>query len=377
MLQLVERVIAEANAKRPADRLLRQALSEAKFHFVEDRNQASDALFAYYRWLGWLEEEESPKHRILRARDLDQRNRQHEGGFDAKSLAERAIPAWIHGFMEVETPWLRQLQRPPVLWIRARAEKEEGVMAEMTGLTPHPALAHAFRHDDKEDLFKTLSFKNGAFEIQDIASQAVAAVCAPKSGETWWDMCAGEGGKTLHLGDLMGKKGLIWATDTVEWRLEKLKKRAARASLFNYRSKHWVDTTKPPVKALFDGILVDAPCTGVGTWHRNPHARWTLTATDILELAARQKQLLRMAAAQLKPGGRLLYSVCTMTHAETIEVARWADSELKELERAPFANPLSPKGGKSPTLQIKPHEVEGNGMFVAMWTKKAQSPPSK
>ena len=96
----------------------------------------------------------------------------------------------------------------------------------------------------------------------------------------------------------------------------------SRAKLFNYRAALWDGSPRLPTKAKFDGILVDAPCSGVGTWQRNPHARWTTTPNDVAELAAVQAKLLGNIASSVKPGGRLVYAVCTLTRAETTAVAR-------------------------------------------------------
>jgi 16S rRNA (cytosine967-C5)-methyltransferase len=101
----------------------------------------------------------------------------------------------------------------------------------------------------------------------------------------------------------MSNEGLIWASDRAQWRLAKLKQlkqRAARAKMFNYRAALWDGGDHLPTRTLFDGVLVDAPCSGVGTWHRNPHARWTTTANDVLELAEIQKRLLAEAARAVK-----------------------------------------------------------------------------
>src|SRR5205814_8236813 len=183
------------------------------------------------------------------------------------------------------------------------------------------------------DLFRTPEFHGGAFELQDVNSQAVSLICAPSAGQTWWDACAGEGGKTLHLCDLMGNKGLVWASDRAEWRLQKLKRRAARARLFNYRTRLWDGGPNLPVKTKFDGVLMDAPCSGIGTWQRNPHARWTSVARDVHELSAVQKDLLLYAAAAVKPGGKLIYSVCTLARAETTEVAAGFETASSGFER--------------------------------------------
>ncbi len=101
-------------------------------------------------------------------------------------------------------------------------------------------LPDAVIYEGAEDLFRTAEFHAGEFELQDISSQIVGWICDPQPGETWWDACAGEGGKTLHLCDLMRGKGLVWASDRAAWRLQKLKReRAARARVFNYRAALW------------------------------------------------------------------------------------------------------------------------------------------
>ncbi len=133
----------------------------------------------------------------------------------------------------------------------------------------------------------------------------------------------------------MGNKGLLWATDRHPKRLETLKRRAGRAKLFNYRTALWDGSPKLPTKTKFDGILVDAPCSGVGTWQRNPHARWATSPDDVRELAATQRALLDAVAGSLKPGGRLIYSVCTLTRSETTAIADAFTAAHPELD--PFA----------------------------------------
>ena len=224
-----------------------------------------------------------------------------------------------------------------------------------------------------EDLFRTAEFHAGEFELQDISSQIVGLVCDAKPGETWWDACAGEGGKALHLCDLMRNKGLLWASDRVEWRLQKLKQRAARAKVFNYRAAPWDGGAKLPTKTKFNGILVDAPCSGMGTWQRNPQARWTTTPQDVNELSEVQKALLANVAGSLKPGGRLIYSVCTLTEAETIGVAENFSQRFPELKPLSFSNPATPQAPSANSLLLWPHDVEGNGMFICGWRKAAEN----
>ncbi|MFA5058786.1 MAG: RsmB/NOP family class I SAM-dependent RNA methyltransferase, partial [Opitutaceae bacterium] len=202
----------------------------------------------------------------------------------------------------------------------------------------------------------------------------------------WWDACAGEGGKTLHLADLMQNRGLIWASDRSVRRLQILKKRAARAQVFNYRAVAWNGGPQPPTKTRFDGILVDAPCSGVGTWQRHPHARWTVSPADVRELAAVQQKLLQHAAGSLKSGGRLVYAVCTLTRTETTGVAAAFTADHPEFEPvAVFPETKDQRSEVSgqaarPALTsdlcrlssvvLWPQELNANGMFIAAWSRR-------
>jgi 16S rRNA (cytosine967-C5)-methyltransferase len=230
-------------------------------------------------------------------------------------------------------------------------------------------LPDAVLYQGAEDLFRTPEFHAGEFELQDISSQAVGLVCNPQPGETWWDACAGEGGKLLHLSALMENKGLIWASDRAEWRLKHLKRRTARAQAFNYRAALWNGGAKLPTKTKFDGVLLDAPCSGIGTWQRNPHARWTTTLDDVKELAAVQKQLLAHVAPSVKPGGKLVYAVCTLSRSETIEVVEAFEKQFPDFKPIEVLNPLKPDAPASAQAWIWPQDSGGNGMFIASWRR--------
>jgi 16S rRNA (cytosine967-C5)-methyltransferase len=165
----------------------------------------------------------------------------------------------------------------------------------------------------------------------------------------------------------MQNKGLIWAADRALWRLQRLKRRAARAQVFNYRTAIWDAGSKLPTKTKFDGVLVDAPCSGIGTWQRNPHARWTTRIHDVQQLAELQMTLLSRVAPSLKPGGKLVYSVCTLSRAETIGVADQFDREFAGFSRASIKNPLNENSQPESHLILWPQEYGGNGMFVVAW----------
>ncbi|HEY1111322.1 MAG TPA: RsmB/NOP family class I SAM-dependent RNA methyltransferase, partial [Opitutaceae bacterium] len=285
-----------------------------------------------------------------------------------EALAARAVPEWVRQEMDLPADYLRHLQREPALWLRARPGTSAKLARELGNCEVSDRAPDALRYTGMQDLFVTPAFHNGAFEIQDLASQLVGLACAPKPGETWWDACAGEGGKLLHLCDLMGNKGTVWASDRNERRLQVLKRRAARAQLFNYRLATWDGGAKLPTKTKFDGILLDAPCSGVGTWQRNPHARWSTTPDDVRELMATQRAMLDAVVPALKPGGRLIYSVCTLTRSETTAVASAFATEHADLEPAPL---FDPKGDATNSqLFLWPHELNANGMYLAAWRKK-------
>lgn len=375
LLTIAARVIAKADREHPADGVLRAELRSAKGILRSEGGVISDAVFAYYRWLGWLNLKAPVAEQIEEAVE---RNRDFQNGVATITEPElqRAIPGWAKKQVDVSVEWLRALQSEPKLWLRARPGKRRE-LAEKLGecwVGDESSPGDAVRYEGAEDLFRTGEFHAGEFELQDISSQVVGLVCNPQPGETWWDACAGEGGKMLHLCDLMRNKGLVWASDRAMWRLQKLKRRAARAKVFNYRTALWDGGTKLPTKTKFDGILVDAPCSGLGTWQRNPQARWTMTANDVAELSEVQKRLLASAVPALKPGGRLIYSVCTLTKAETVEVAEAITKQFAELRFTMLKNPLRPDAVATNLLWLWPQEVEGNGMFICCWERQgAQS----
>jgi 16S rRNA (cytosine967-C5)-methyltransferase len=356
----------------PADAALREYLAGNRSLGAVGRRSVSRAVFAYFRWLNWLEPAQSLQRQVLGALGLQARFDRDPASVKAAALAALAVPRWLAGEMEVPEGFLRSLQREPALWIRAKAGAAAEVAAGLGSCEP-PALPgtvsappglSALRYRGTADLHKAPGFQSGAFEIQDLSSQLVGHACAAQPGETWWDACAGEGGKALHLSDLMRNKGLIWATDRSVRRLSLLRRRAARAGMFNYRTAVWAGAAAAPFRTKCDGVLVDAPCSGVGTWQRNPHARWTTTLEDVVELAGVQAGLLARAALSVKPGGRLVYSVCTLTRSETTAVADAFEAAHRDFEPAGLAI----AGGRPRTLLL-PHELDSNGMFLAAWRR--------
>jgi len=386
VLNHAARVLKLVQTGVPADQALRDSLTQDR-HFTAPlaRRQVSQAVFTYFRWWRWLAPKDSLQKQLEAALALQARFDKTPDSFKPEALAARAVPEWLKDEIPwpeagavggnrpcaTELAWLRQLQRAPTLWIRTKQGLEAKVTTALGHCTPPPAhhsLLTAFAYSGPTDLYRTKEFQAGEFEIQDLASQLVSHACAPKPGETWWDTCAGEGGKSMHLADLMQNKGLLWATDRSVRRLTKLKARAARAQIFNYRAGEWDGGAKLPTKTKFDGVLIDAPCSGVGTWQRNPHARWTSSLTDVQELATVQTNLLNHVAPAVKSGGRLVYSVCTLTRAETTAIADAFTSAHPEFEPWPVSG--AQPSALSAQLFLWPQALNANGMFIATWKRK-------
>jgi 16S rRNA (cytosine967-C5)-methyltransferase len=379
ILNTIQQIIQAANREQPADLILKRELSAPHGVSPKQAREISKAVFAYYRWLGWLNSQQPLSAQIQKAAELANAFTKNPQEFSDADLSTRAVPAWLHDQMEVTGSFSRALQTEPPLWLRARPGHGKE-LAEKLGdcrLHGNSVQADTLQYFGTKDLFRTPEFHAGEFELQDLSSQAVGWLCGPKSGQTWWDACAGEGGKTLHLSALMQNKGLIWASDRAAWRLQRLKRRTARAGVFNYRSALWDGGTRLPTKTQFDGILIDAPCSGVGTWHRNPHARWTTSPDDLRELSALQLKLLRNAAPALKPGGKLVYAVCTLTRSETTEVAAGFERMPPELMALTLTNPFEPALAQQSQIWLWPQNAGGNGMFVAAWSRTQKNRAGK
>ena len=368
-------MVSKSSRENPADVVLRDALASRRAPTDKDMRETSRAVFNYYRWLGWLERDRPLVNQIEYALKIAQMFADKPRSFADEKLVAQVAPEWVREQVEISPAWARAIQGEPKLWLRARRGQGAALVEKLGAAKLDKDLfPDVVQYKGEEDLYRRAEFHAGEFEIQDIASQAVGWLCAPKPGETWWDACSGQGGKLLHMSDLMENKGLIWASDRAEWRLQKLKRRTGRAKAFNYRAALWDGGAKLPTKTKFDGVLLDAPCSGVGTWQRNPHARWTTTLQDVQELAEVQKKLLAHMAPSVKPGGKLFYAVCTLTKAETVEVVENFNQSHRDFE--PMTLELS--GGEkiqgrvapAPALTLWPQDLGGNGMFVAAWRRK-------
>jgi len=192
---------------------------------------------------------------------------------------------------------------------------------------------HGLRFSNPKTAVSELeTFKNGWLQIQDEAAQIVSQFLDPIPGERILDACAGLGGKTCHIGQLMKNKGQIVALDIEEKKLDSLKLEADRLGLSNIETVS-ANVTKTSIKDFddyFDRVLVDAPCTGLGVMQRNPDTKWKRTKHDITRLSGRQKKIINAAANLVKPGGILVYAVCSCEPEENEAVIKAFLSKRKD-----------------------------------------------
>lgn len=245
------------------------------------------------------------------------------------------FPEWLVG--KLQQSWSDEdilrlgqvLQQPAPLDIRVNsllakreeviaALKQEGIEAQPTPFSPV-----GIRLTGNPAINRNALFLSGKIEVQDEGSQILGFLLVPKRGEMVVDFCAGAGGKTLLLGALMHSRGRLYAFDVSEKRLNNLKPRLKRSGLSNVHPQH-IDSEKDiKLKRLagkIDRVLVDAPCSGLGTLRRNPDLKWRQSPESINELQKKQIVILTAAAKLLKPGGRLVYATCSLLPEENQQV---------------------------------------------------------
>ena len=257
--------------------------------------------------------------------------------------------------------------------------QSEGISATSTPYSPW-----GLRIAGKPALNKLPAFTRGAIEVQDEGSQLLALLLDAKRGEMVVDFCAGAGGKTLALGAAMRNTGRLYAFDTSAHRLDALKPRLARSGLSNVHPAAIANERDERIKRLagkIDRVLIDAPCSGLGTLRRNPDLKWRQNPQALLELAAKQAAILSSASRLLKPGGRLVYATCSLLRQENEDIAQAfsaAHPEFSPMEVADVLDQLKIgaaaslcSGGEQGRqyLRLWPHLHQTDGFFAAVWQK--------
>ncbi len=245
---------------------------------------------------------------------------------------------------------------------------------------PTPYSPMGLRIAGKPALQKLDVFKLGDVEVQDEGSQLLALLLDPRRGEMVVDFCAGAGGKTLALGAAMRNTGRLYAFDVSGHRLAALKPRLARSGLSNVHPVQIAHERDERIKRLagkIDRVLVDAPCSGLGTLRRNPDLKWRQSPQTVQALQTQQLLILKGAARLLKPGGRLVYATCSLLVAENQAIAHQFSTEhAQEFTALPALAALSAAHVEQaqtlvdgPFLRLWPHRHSTDGFFAAAWTR--------
>jgi 16S rRNA (cytosine967-C5)-methyltransferase len=258
-----------------------------------------------------------------------------------------------------------------------RALRDIGLPAEPSRMAPY-----GIRVNERPSLASLPMLRNGEIEIQDEGSQLVAMLVDARPGERVVDFCAGAGGKTLAIAAQMANKGHVVACDVLDKRLKRAAERFRRAGLHNIETRPLASETDRWVKrhrASFDRVLVDAPCSGTGTWRRNPDARWRPLGPGLDNLLPLQASILASAARLVKPGGRLVYATCSML-AEENEVqvgaflAASPDFRVVPLREAA---PRLTDSAHPDFLALTPARHDTDGFFAAVMQREAGSSPDE
>jgi 16S rRNA (cytosine967-C5)-methyltransferase len=317
---------------------------------------------------------------------------------DPSTLSERHrhnMPEWLVELLKEQLggefwPLVEALNQPAPLDLRVNAlnDKREDVRRELelAGIRsrPTPFSPWGLRVDGKPGLTKLDAFARGAIEVQDEGSQLLALLTDARRGQMVVDFCAGAGGKTLALGAAMRNTGRLYAFDVSAHRLDNLKPRLARSKLSNVHPAAIAHERDERVKRLagkIDRVIVDAPCSGLGTLRRNPDLKWRQSPQALAELTTKQAAILESAARLLKTGGRIVYATCSLLQAENEEIAavfsaahpafrRLSVQELLEGAKVANASSLCSAGGMD--LRLWPHRHATDGFYAAAW-EKAQS----
>jgi len=409
--ELVHRVL---RFEQPADRVVADFFREQRALGVRDRHVLADGAFALVRrlplWRHLADAANGGRGEIdrrlailawqgnagvLRAA-LDERECdwvERCRAFDLDALPERLrhnLPDWLAEPIQARLgsefwPWLAAIDSPAPLDLRVNALKadrdeilarlhEAGIEAVATTYSPL-----GLRVVGKPALQKLDVFEHGLVEVQDEGSQLLALLTGAKRGEMVVDFCAGAGGKTLALGAQMRITGRLYAFDVSDKRLTNLAPRLKRSGLSNVFPQRISGENDAKVKRLrgkIDRVLVDAPCTGLGTLRRNPDLKTRQNVEGLAELNTKQRAILDAAAALVKPGGRLVYGTCSLLAEENEDIVTAFLAAHPDFKLTPVKDILERQGiklkGNTDYLRLYPHVHDTDGFFAAVLERAAK-----
>jgi 16S rRNA (cytosine967-C5)-methyltransferase len=377
-IELLQQIVAAArNQGPPADRVLAEWFKASRFAGSKDRRAIRELVYRAIRAFGpvphsgraaMLHLAEEDPALLLLFDGSGYGPAAIEGG---ELVAEGGIaPAWLDQRLAasdiVGAEAAALLERAP-LDVRVNALKADRTLLELPVEGEPLPSAQGLRLPFGTPVEQWPHYANGLIEVQDGGSQLACEAVAAKPGETVIDLCAGAGGKTLALAAQMNNAGTLIAADADRGRLSRLPQRAARADahvaqtlLLDPGREH---EALAALRGTADAVLIDAPCSGTGTWRRNPEARWRLNEAGLERLKRLQRQLLGVAAPLVKPGGRLVYVVCSLLDEEGPGQIATFLAEHPEFRAGELQLPLGRSRGAG--VRLTPSADETDGFFIA------------
>jgi 16S rRNA (cytosine967-C5)-methyltransferase len=425
-IELLDEIVSRSD--RPADLVANAFFRARRFIGGGDRRAVSERVWGILRRHGqlrwWLERAGIPVSAraivladLMLVEDMEAVDRLFDGGryrpvplsegegnalrrLSGHTLSHPEQPDWVRlNVQEWVAPHFREaygeawgreiaaLDTPPPVDLRVNrlkatvAEARAALAHEGIETEPMRYAPDGLRLKRRLSVVAGEAFQGGLVEIQDEGSQLVAALVDARPGLQVIDYCAGAGGKTLAIAAGMDNKGRVVAMDVLESRLDRSAQRLRRAGAHNVERRALGPDSRKWLKrqaGAFDRVLVDAPCTGTGTWRRNPDGRWTLTPTDLEELVPKQAAILDAASRLVRPGGGLVYATCSVLPAENERQIEAFLESHPEFEAVPVAQvwqealgsapPAEVAGG--PYLRLSPLRHGTDGFFAACLRRK-------
>lgn len=291
------------------------------------------------------------------------------------------VEVWLEQLGLIETEQLcKWLNQPPAIDLRVNPLRtfietvEAAIQSVGVCVNRVPHLPQALRLTGSTGSIQNLpGFSEGWWTVQDSSAQLVGHLLDPQAGEVVIDACAAPGGKTTHIAELMGDKGTVWACDRTASRLKKLQENVARLQLQSIQICIGDSRNLPQFKNLGSRVLLDVPCSGLGTLHRHADARWRQTPESVRELSLLQEELLEQTAAWVKPGGVLVYATCTLHPLENEQVIQpfLARHPSWQIE-SPINSPASAFATSECWVKVWPHRHQMDGFFMVRLKQKNQ-----
>ena len=377
-IELLDKVIASARAKgAPADRILAEWFKNNRFAGSKDRRAIRELVYSAIRACGPVPANgRAAMLRLARvdpaiATLFDGSNYGPEPIAEGEEPAQGGVaPLWLEqalGASGVESEEAEALLGRAPLDLRINTLKADRATLSLPVEAEPTAAPHGLRLPSGTPVEQWPDYREGRIEVQDTGSQLACLAAEAKPGEMVVDLCAGGGGKTLALAAAMDNLGRIIASDTDRSRLSRLMPRAERAGATNIETR-LLDPGKEldalaDLAGHADAVLIDAPCSGTGTWRRNPEARWRLDEKELERLTAIQSRLLDIAAKLLRPGGRLVYVTCSLLDAEgTDQFDAFLSRHTGFAARTPSL-PLGRPRGQG--IRLSPKADDTDGFFIA------------